>query len=185
MSANDKNEVTINLSQSELKLIALGTRFSENGKVDYEKLAKYGGYTKGSAQVLYRKALRKLTDVYPIDADAMAGNGDAGSDPVTPTSKAKTPKTPNSRTSGKKRKDAAAAEDQDTTAAPQTPLGPTIDDAAGDALDAEMATSTKKPRKTSSKQATTNTFTPVNDPVNDDRFMKAEDAFDAFIKAED
>lgn len=137
---------------------------------DYEQIAKYGGYTKGSAQVMYRKALRKLTEAWPVDDDAaVAGSSSASSgpeiagtnDPVTPSGKAKTPKTPRSRaaTSGKKRKDVAGAgagaavEDQDVTpsAGVQSPFTP---DAEGfhEAGAMVMETPTKKPKKAAAKQ---------------------------------
>lgn len=127
-------------------------------QVDYEMLAKHGGYTRGSAQVLYRKALRKLTDAYPIEGEASGTSGtDAGNDPVTPSGKAKAPpKTPKSRASGKKRKDAAGADGQDTTAItpigdPLTPLAPGGDVILGTG-DIVMETPTKKPKKATAKQ---------------------------------
>ncbi|GAM36882.1 hypothetical protein TCE0_022f06328 [Talaromyces pinophilus] len=194
--AGDKGENVLNMSQSELKLIALGCRFSEGGKPDYEQIAKYGGYTKGSAQVMYRKALRKLTEAWPVDGDAaVAGSSSASSgpeiagnnDPVTPSGKAKTPKTPRSRaaSSGKKRKDVAGAvEDQDVTpsAGAQTPFTPGAEGwhEAGAMV---METPTKKPKKAPAKQAISRSFTSINTPDDDD-FLKDEPLFEPAIKME-
>jgi hypothetical protein len=128
-------------------------------QVDYEMLAKHCGYTKGSAHVLYRKALRKLTDAYPVEGEGASETSgpDAGNGPVTPSGKAKAPpKTPKSRASGKKRKDAAGADGQDTTAItpigdPLTPLAPG-DNAILGTGDIVMETPTKKPKKAAAKQ---------------------------------
>lgn len=129
---------------------------------DYEQIAKYGGYTKGSAQVLYRKALRKLTDAWPVQGDAgssasASGPENAGTDPATPSGKAQTPKTPRSRANtGKKRKDVAGGaggvEDQDITPSgnPQTPFTPGAEGFHEDAM--AMETPTKKPKKAPAKQ---------------------------------
>lgn len=131
---------------------------------DYEQIAKYGGYTKGSAQVMYRKALRKLTDAYPVEGDAGAVSASTpttgGTDPVTPSGKAKTPKTPRSRaTRGKKRKDSGAGsgvEDQDaftpSSAGPQTPFTPGAEGFPEVDADMAMETPTKKPKKAAAKQ---------------------------------
>lgn len=111
-------------------------------------MAKYGGYTKGSAQVMYRKALRKLTDAFPIEEDRTSAFDNAANDPATPSAKAKTPNTPKSRTSGRKRKDVVT---------PQTPLTPG-NDIVYEIGDIELDTPTKKPKKATGKQATSYVF---------------------------
>lgn len=113
---------------------------------------------------MYRKALRKLTDAYPIEGDAGAASAStptvAGTDPVTPSGKAKTPKTPRSRaTGGKKRKDTGVApgvEDQGaftpSGAGPQTPFTPSAENFLEAGADMAMETPTKKPKKAAAKQ---------------------------------
>jgi hypothetical protein len=180
--------------------------------VDYEQIAKYGGYTKGSAAVLYRKALRKLTDAYPIEGDVVSGasaSDNAGNDPVTPSAKAKTPKTPRSRATGRKRKDVGEEADSITpSGGPQTPFGPG-NDVALDVGCLAMETPTKKPKTAAGKQATSyvfpscfllvsnlfiltqvfanslaiRSFTAVN-AADDDYFLKDESLFEPVIKIE-
>jgi hypothetical protein len=173
----DKPDGLPQLSQSELKLIALGAKFAQGGapkvrmstplnyssmltntlplQVDYDLIAKYGGYTKGSAQVLYRKVLRKLTD--SLDVSEIPGDA---TDPATPGPK--TPKTPRSRKSNGKRGKGAAAEDQNPGAdASLTPGAPGADamntflTGAGalDGSEIEPITPSKRPRKTPVKKA--------------------------------
>ncbi|KAH8693857.1 hypothetical protein BGW36DRAFT_383869 [Talaromyces proteolyticus] len=125
-------EQVINLSQSELKIITLGVRFSDAGKVDYEKVAKYGGWTKGSAQVLYRKALRKLMDAFPVDEEAESADPSAA-DPVTPGPKSASKGGKRRASTGKKRKDVE-----------NTP----VELVTGGAGDAESPTPAKRQRKT-------------------------------------
>lgn len=134
--------------------------------MDYEQIAKYGGYTKGSAQVMYRKALRKLTEAWPVEGDAAvpgassaSASNNAGDDPVTPSGNSKTPKTPRSRaTSGKKRKEATATgavEDHNAispSSGPNTPFTPGAE-VIYEVADIAMETPTKKPKKAAGKQA--------------------------------
>ncbi|OKL63803.1 hypothetical protein UA08_00042 [Talaromyces atroroseus] len=123
-----------NLTQAELKLIALGAKFTIGGagKVDYEQIAKYGGYTKGSAQVMYRKVLRKLTDSLDASGVNNADGGDAamlGSSETPATPAAKTPKTPRSRKSNKRTKGTTEEVDPGDEASPMvhTPSAPDAD----------------------------------------------------------
>lgn len=119
--------------------------------MDYEKIAHYGGYTKGSAQVLYRKAHRKLLDAFPVSDDQRMNNNTSVSDGAVP----QTPKTKGGKVgagSGKKRKTAAtpAAAGEDDTP-PTSNLGggdvtPGADE-SGAVVDGEAHTPTKTPAK--------------------------------------
>lgn len=119
--------------------------------MDYEKIAHYGGYTKGSAQVLYRKAHRKLLDAFPVsDNQSMDNNTSDGAAPQTP----KTPSAKGGKAgtnAGKKRKSAAAAENDDTpsTASSLSGGGDVTPgaDGSGVAVDGEARTPTKTPAK--------------------------------------
>ncbi|CRG88136.1 hypothetical protein PISL3812_05163 [Talaromyces islandicus] len=134
----DDQSKALPLTNAEIKLIALGVRFTgEGGKMDYEKIAHYGGYTKGSAQVLYRKAHRKLLDAFPDPGEASYNN--------TTTSRGKA-----GGGSVKKRKTASApaAEDAegDADAAPTAGEPATPGDGSA-GVDGEARTPTKSPVK--------------------------------------
>lgn len=107
--------------------------------MDYDKVAEYGGYTKGSASVLYRKAHKKLMEAYNLTNVNADDDGAVG--PATP---AKPPKTKaRGSASAKKRKGAAET----------TPGAPGAEDTAnGDAVEAETPTKPKRQRKTPAKK---------------------------------
>lgn len=85
--------------------------------MDYEKIAQYGGYTKGSAQVMYRKALRKLLDAFPVPEESQKNTSDAT--PSTP--KPKGGKAGAGSGAAKKRKADAGADANSTTISPDAP----------------------------------------------------------------
>lgn len=96
---------------------------------------------------MYRKALRKLEDAFPFDDEAAANVASAvfpTETTKTPNSKLKTAKTPRSRTSAKKRKDASSAEDQDSMVAHPSSSPDT---------ERPDESPSKKPKKTSAKKA--------------------------------
>ncbi|KAL1965886.1 hypothetical protein VTN77DRAFT_5019 [Rasamsonia byssochlamydoides] len=134
MASPAKGELFLGLSNSELKLIVLGVLYNDAGKIDYEKVAEKGGYTKGSAQVLYRKALRKLMELNGFTETNASGDA-AVSTPVATPAKAKG--------SAKKRKAAVDAVSDDSPDAPATP------DTADD-----TPTKPKRQQKTPAKKAT-------------------------------
>ncbi|RHZ62796.1 putative histone h1.3 [Aspergillus thermomutatus] len=89
--AKAKPEGILGLSASEAKILLLGFLcITEQYKVDYEKLASKGGYTAGSASVLFLKAKRKLVELNP-DNSTENGSSTAGeassSKPATTTPK--------------------------------------------------------------------------------------------------
>jgi hypothetical protein len=108
--------------------------------MDYEKIAHYGGYTKGSAQVLYRKAHRKLLDAFPVSDEPLNNTPDAA--PQTPKSKGGKA----SAAAAKKRK-ATAEESADTTSTPGEPDGSVVTPANGSGVDGEARTPTKPSAK--------------------------------------
>ncbi|KAE8355630.1 hypothetical protein BDV28DRAFT_145955 [Aspergillus coremiiformis] len=67
MSAKSKPEGVLGLTNSEQKVLLLGILCTdESNKLDYEKLATYGGYKNiASASTTYRSAKRKLQDCQP------------------------------------------------------------------------------------------------------------------------
>lgn len=128
-------------------------------QVDYEQIAKHGGYTKGSAQVLYRKALRKLMDALDgacaTNAEAGDGNGNLESTeaPTTPSAP-KTPKTPRSR-KGKRSKDGVEGQALDGNASAadaQAPGGDIMNPFGAPGDEVEPITPTKRQKKSPTKQ---------------------------------
>ncbi|CAI7661179.1 unnamed protein product [Penicillium pancosmium] len=55
----------LDISDAEIKILIFGLACSTPGKVDFDLLAKRGGYTKASAKVLFAKAKRKLATLFP------------------------------------------------------------------------------------------------------------------------
>ncbi|KAJ5392406.1 hypothetical protein N7509_007896 [Penicillium cosmopolitanum] len=55
----------LDISDAEIKILIFGLACSTPGKVDFDLLAKRGGYTKASAKVLFGKAKRKLATLFP------------------------------------------------------------------------------------------------------------------------
>ncbi|GIJ82251.1 hypothetical protein Asppvi_000757 [Aspergillus pseudoviridinutans] len=104
--AKAKPEGILGLSAAEAKILILGFLcITDQYKIDYEKLASKGGYTAGSANVMFNKAKRKLVELNP-DNSTENGSSAAGEASSSKTATA-TPK----KGQAKRKKAAAGAED--------------------------------------------------------------------------
>ncbi|OGM47100.1 hypothetical protein ABOM_003645 [Aspergillus bombycis] len=79
MSNKGKSDTLLGLTNSEQKILLLSILCTdESNKLDFDKLAQYGGYKNpASASTTYRNAKRKLNDYKPeppISAEASAAN---------------------------------------------------------------------------------------------------------------
>ncbi|RHZ72911.1 hypothetical protein CDV55_103626 [Aspergillus turcosus] len=104
--AKAKPEGILGLSAGEAKILILGFLcITDQYKVDYGKLASKGGYTAGSANVLFNKAKRKLLELNPDNSteNGSSATGEASSSKSATT----TPK----KGQAKRKKAAAGAED--------------------------------------------------------------------------
>ncbi|KAF7119120.1 hypothetical protein CNMCM5793_008860 [Aspergillus hiratsukae] len=104
--AKAKPEGILGLSAGEARILILGFLcIQDQYKVDYEKLASKGGYTSGSASVMFLKAKRKLLELNPDNSteNGSSATGEASSSKSATT----TPK----KGQAKRKKAAAGAED--------------------------------------------------------------------------
>ncbi|GFG11228.1 hypothetical protein IFM5058_05320 [Aspergillus udagawae] len=128
--AKAKPEGILGLSASEAKILILGFLcITDQYKIDYEKLASKGGYTAGSANVMFNKAKRKLVELNP-DNSAENGSSAAGEASSSKSATA-TPK----KGQAKRKKAAAGAED-----------------GGADGEEAATPTKSKRQRKTPAKK---------------------------------
>ncbi|PKX92965.1 putative histone h1.3 [Aspergillus novofumigatus IBT 16806] len=143
--AKAKPEGILGLSAAEAKILMLGFLcITDQYKIDYEKLASKGGYTAGSANVMFNKAKRKLAE---LNADNSTKNGSSAAGEASSSKTA----TATPKKGQAKRKKAAAAAD--------------AEDGGAEGEEAATPTKPKRQRKTPAKKGAAATAKAGDDSV--------------------